>query len=109
MPGTGGFVEKKQDRFYIKTEGWHYEADRAVLACGGRSVAPQTGSDGMGYVLAKSLGHTVTEPLPALVPLTAKLPFGSLLDGVRSRAGITLRIDGESNSQGEGRASVDRL
>ena len=60
-------VEKKQDRFYIKTEGWHYEADRVVLACGGKA-APQTGSDGMGYVLAKSLGHTVTEPLPALVP-----------------------------------------
>ena len=33
--------------------------------------------------------------LPALVPLTAKLPFGSLLDGVRSRAKITLFIDGK--------------
>ena len=87
-------IEKKKARFYIKTEGWHYEADRVILTCGGKA-APATGSDGNGYALAKTFGHTVIEPLPALVPLTAKLPFGSLLDGVRSRAKITLFIDGK--------------
>jgi hypothetical protein len=39
-----------------------------VLAVGGRSV-PKTGSDGSGYELAHSLGHTVTETFPGLVPL----------------------------------------
>lgn len=87
-------IEKKKARFYIKTEGWHYEADRVILTCGGKA-ARQRGSDGNGYALAKTFGHTVIEPLPALVPLTAKLPFGSLLDGVRSRAKITLFIDGK--------------
>jgi predicted Rossmann fold flavoprotein len=43
-------------------------ANRVILATGGRSV-PKTGSDGHGYVLAKSLGHTVTDTFPALVPL----------------------------------------
>lgn len=44
------------------------EAKRVILATGGRSV-PKTGSDGSGYALAQSLGHTTTELFPALVPL----------------------------------------
>ena len=43
-------------------------AKRVILATGGRSV-PKTGSDGRGYDLARSLGHTVTGTFPALVPL----------------------------------------
>lgn len=60
-------------------------ARTVVLATGGRSV-PTTGSDGHGYALARSLGHTVTARiLPALVPLT--LPAGHL---VTTLAGITV-------------------
>ncbi len=45
-------------------------ARRLVLATGGRSL-PKSGSDGHGYHLARSLGHTLTERIiPALVPLT---------------------------------------
>jgi predicted Rossmann fold flavoprotein len=44
------------------------EAKRVILATGGRSV-PKTGSDGGGYALVQSLGHTVTDVFPALVPL----------------------------------------
>jgi predicted Rossmann fold flavoprotein len=43
-------------------------ARRLILATGGRSV-PKTGSDGHGYTLAQSLGHTITKTFPALVPL----------------------------------------
>ncbi|MFP5247406.1 MAG: NAD(P)/FAD-dependent oxidoreductase, partial [Thermoanaerobaculia bacterium] len=43
-------------------------ARRLILATGGRSV-PKTGSDGFGYSLARSLGHTITDTFPALVPL----------------------------------------
>jgi predicted Rossmann fold flavoprotein len=44
------------------------DADRIILATGGRSV-PKTGSDGTGYALAQSRGHTITDVFPALVPL----------------------------------------
>jgi predicted Rossmann fold flavoprotein len=44
------------------------QADRVILAAGGRSV-PKTGSDGSGYALARTLGHTITTTFPALVPL----------------------------------------
>jgi predicted Rossmann fold flavoprotein len=44
------------------------EAERVILAAGGRSV-PKTGSDGSGYALVRALGHSVTPLFPALVPL----------------------------------------
>jgi len=39
-----------------------------VLATGGRSL-PKSGSDGSGYALVRSLGHSLTPTVPALVPL----------------------------------------
>lgn len=53
----------------VRTEGWSYEADAVVLACGGRSY-PRTGSDGSGYLLAESLGITVTDTFPALTGIS---------------------------------------
>lgn len=44
-------------------------AHRIVLATGGKAL-PKSGSDGQGYQIATSLGHTITDHiLPALVPL----------------------------------------
>lgn len=45
-------------------------ADKVILATGGKSY-PVTGSTGDGYEIAKSLGHTITNIHPSLVPLTA--------------------------------------
>lgn len=87
-------IVRKNNRFLIKTEGWQYEADRVILAAGGKA-APVTGSDGSGYALARELGHTVLPVLPALVPLTVKEPFAKNLEGVRSRARLTLLVDGK--------------
>ena len=43
-------------------------AARVIVATGGRSL-PRTGSDGAGWDMVRSLGHTVSETHPALVPL----------------------------------------
>lgn len=63
---TGGFtvLAGKPRRF-----------DKVIIATGGRSY-PLTGSDGTGYDLAKSLGHTVTPISPSLVPIecASRLP-----------------------------------
>ena len=62
-------------------------ARTVVLATGGQSV-PKTGSDGSGFRLARSLGHTLTPRIfPALVPLL--LPEGH---PVRSLAGIAVPV-----------------
>lgn len=54
------------ERGFVINDSLH--ARKVILAAGGRSVA-KTGSDGSGYELARSLGHTVTPTFPALVPL----------------------------------------
>lgn len=46
------------------------KADKVILATGGKSY-PATGSTGDGYAMSKTLGHTITEIKPSLVPLTA--------------------------------------
>ena len=43
----------------------------AVLICTGGASYPLTGSQGDGYRLARSLGHTVTDIKPSLVPIVA--------------------------------------
>ncbi len=59
------------------------ECRRLLLATGGKA-SPSQGSDGSGYVLAKSLGHSVTELYPSLVPLTVNGNVKAL-KGVRAR------------------------
>lgn len=50
------------------------EYDAVILACGSKA-APKTGSDGLGYQLARKAGHHIIEPLPALVQLRCKEKF----------------------------------
>lgn len=66
-------------------------ARRVILATGGRAL-PKTGSDGAGYGIAQSLGHTLTEHVfPALVPLTTpKDWFLTALTGVAIPARIEI-------------------
>jgi predicted Rossmann fold flavoprotein len=65
---------------------------RLVLATGGRSL-PRTGSDGGGYALAQSLGHTLTPRLfPGLVPLVvAEGHFVRALSGLSVPAALEVR------------------
>ncbi|MCC6661044.1 MAG: aminoacetone oxidase family FAD-binding enzyme [Phycisphaerales bacterium] len=66
-------------------------ARRVILATGGKSL-PRSGSDGHGYEIARSLGHTVTRTFPGLVPLT--LPrdhFLCALSGLAAPATLELR------------------
>jgi len=66
-------------------------AHRIILATGGKSL-PKTGSDGHGYAIARSLGHTITPTFPALVPLT--LPrdhWICRLSGITIEATVELR------------------
>lgn len=57
------------------------ECDDAVICTGGKSY-PLTGSTGDGYVLAKSVGHTVTPIKPSLVPLVCSNNFVPKLQGL---------------------------
>jgi predicted Rossmann fold flavoprotein len=75
-PVTG--LTKEHGGFTITTSRNRYHASCLVIATGGASY-PATGSTGDGYRFAASLGHTVTEIAPALVPLLIReFPFFDL-------------------------------
>lgn len=59
-----------------------YEADKVILTTGGMAN-PQLGSDGSGYKLAKSFGHKIIEPFPALVQLRLKGKYFKRISGIR--------------------------
>ena len=62
-PGSGG-----ADFTITYATNAQLHAKRIVLCTGGKSL-PRSGSDGSGWTLAASLGHTVTPTYMALVPL----------------------------------------
>ncbi len=57
------------------------KCDAVIVATGGLSY-PMTGSTGDGYKFSKELGHTVTKLYPSLVPLKAKEPWVTALQGL---------------------------
>ncbi len=59
-----------------------YTADVVILTTGGK-VLPKSGSDGSGYGLAQSLGHTITHVFPSLTKLKLDYPYLKQLDGVK--------------------------
>jgi predicted Rossmann fold flavoprotein len=92
-PWRVGAIRRAGGGFEVEREGGGtLRAARVILATGGMAL-PRSGSDGQGYSIAKSLGHTVTERVfPALVPLT--LPKGHFvcgLSGVAAPASLELR------------------
>lgn len=82
-------LEEKNHITGIRTNKGIFTADKYVIATGGKSY-PLTGSNGYGYELAKSLGHKVMEPKPALVPMTTKETWVKELAGLGLK---NIRID----------------
>lgn len=76
-------------------------AGTCIIACGGRAF-PVSGSNGSGYELAKSLGHTVTDIAPALVELTCSEAYFSSLKGIRLKAGVTIYVDNAEKASDTG-------
>jgi len=77
------------------------EADVIVLATGGRSL-PKTGSDGVGYELARTLGHGYLDTTPALAPLVLDGNRHVVLAGVSHEAALSLRVNGVVTARVDG-------
>lgn len=78
-----------------------FSYEKLILATGG-AAASKSGSDGSGYRLAKSIGHTIIKPLPALVQLRCDGNFFKAVSGVRAQAELMLLIDGKKAACEEG-------
>lgn len=73
------------------------EADKVIIATGGMSY-PNTGSTGDGYILAKEIGHTITEIKPSLVPLEVyEISLCKSLQGLSLRNIAIKMLDVEKN------------
>ena len=78
----------------VKAGGQEYPCTSVIIACGGKSY-PNTGSTGDGYTLAQSVGHTLTELKPSLVPLTSPDRYCAEMMGLSLR-NVTIKLmDGE--------------
>ncbi|MGN0523317.1 MAG: NAD(P)/FAD-dependent oxidoreductase [Eubacterium sp.] len=78
----------------VLENGTRLECDSVAICTGGKSY-PATGSTGDGYVLAQSVGHTVTELKPSLVSLVCSNNFVPSLQGL-SLKNISISVfDGE--------------
>ncbi len=65
----------------ILANGQAIEADRFVIATGGKSY-PATGSSGDAWQWLESVGHSIVAPLPGLAPLVLNSPLISELSGL---------------------------
>ena len=90
-------IEKKDNKFIIKSNLDDIECDKVIVAAGGSSY-PKTGSDGSGFKLLEEY-HTIKKPLPSLVPLVTKEKIKDWAN-VRVEASIELFFEGDENSKG---------
>ena len=85
-------ILRTESGFVATTTAGPIRGRRVILCTGGKSL-PKSGSDGGGFELAQSLGHSLTAPIvPALVPLV--LPAGhwiTALSGLALPATLALR------------------
>lgn len=82
-------VTHSNNKYIVEFNNKKIIADSLIIATGSKA-SPKTGSTGIGYALAKSLGHTIIEPLPALVQLVGQGKYFTSWDGIRSDVNVSL-------------------
>lgn len=85
-------IKKKKTFFDVNTNKQSYRG-KSVILCTGGKASENLGSDGSGYTLAKSLGHTIVPVVPALTALRSDKKYFKMVSGVRTDVCMTLRVD----------------
>lgn len=88
-------VERTNDGFRIAASQGDIETEKVIITVGGQSY-PGCGTTGDGYAWARSLGHKIAPPRPALVPLTSSAAWVHELSGVTiPDAKVDVTVEGE--------------
>ena len=87
-------LHKNGASFLIQTRNGRFASRSCILATGGKAF-PKTGSDGSGYLFAIQMGHSIQDPLPALVPLISGERWLKSTAGVRCDGEVSLFVNGE--------------
>lgn len=85
-------VKRNKNKFIIISRNEKIEADKVIISTGS-FASPKTGSTGMGYHFLSKFGHSIIEPLPALVQLIAKFPYLKDWKGIRTDVILKLEED----------------
>jgi predicted Rossmann fold flavoprotein len=64
-----------------------------IISAGGKTY-PALGSNGSGYSLAESMGHTIVKPVPSALPLVSKNSLSHELQGTKMEIEVTSIIKG---------------
>lgn len=83
------YIERGPKGFRVRTEYGEYQSKKIILAAGGRA-SEKLGSDGSGYKLAKTLGHSITRVVPSLCGLKCKEAGIQKLQGVRAKGTVSI-------------------
>ena len=83
-----------KEEYTVVTDKNKHVCSKVILATGGMA-SPKLGSNGSGYALAESLGHSIVKPNKALVQLKTKGKEYKSLSGVRIQGKVTMYIEGE--------------
>ncbi|MDD3654216.1 MAG: aminoacetone oxidase family FAD-binding enzyme, partial [Desulfotomaculaceae bacterium] len=95
-------IKKKGQGFTVHlANGKGYQAARVIIATGGKA-APQLGSNGSGLTLAKSLGHKIIEPFPALVQLKLAANFFKQIKGIKLDGRVEIVAGDKSIARAQG-------
>lgn len=82
-------IKKKDDKFLIYTNSEVIEAEKVVIATGGKSC-PKYGNDGNLYKIIENLGHKIVKPLPSLVQLIGESKVLKKWKGIRNEVNLSL-------------------
>lgn len=86
-------IVKKENYFEIHSQNEIVKADKVIIATGSKA-SPKTGSDGMGYKFLRRFGHSIIEPLPALVQLHTTSKSLKEWSGIRTDVKVSLYENG---------------
>ncbi|MEO8361804.1 MAG: NAD(P)/FAD-dependent oxidoreductase [Vicinamibacteria bacterium] len=87
-------LRRGPNAWIVETSAGEISTKHVVLATGGLSL-PKTGSDGVGYTLARAAGHLLVPTVPALEPLILGGDFHAALSGIAHDAAIRISRHGE--------------
>ena len=86
-------IVREDQGWTLKGSGGELHCQRLIAATGGKSL-PKSGSDGHGWKMIKSLGHSVTDTWPALVALLIQDDHGhQSLSGISHPARLSVSVD----------------
>ncbi|MDX2430460.1 MAG: NAD(P)/FAD-dependent oxidoreductase [Bacteroides sp.] len=83
----------------VQSNGRELRAGKVILATGGKSY-PATGSNGDGYELARTAGHSLSRVRPSLVPLETEGGLAQKLQGLNLKnVTATVWVDGKKRGE----------